>query len=83
MGLFGEPGVLREGAEQRLAERRVDFDIGLGDDLVAEAATAPVLSVAALLPAIAGARLLEALQDLAAAPGSLLGSLQLRSQVRK
>lgn len=82
VGFLGEPGVVGKCAEQSLAERVVDFDVGFGDDFVAEAAAGPGLAVAALLPAVASARLLVTLQDLAAAPGSLLGGLQLCSQVK-
>ena len=82
VSLFGEPGVLGERAEQGFLKRRVDLDVGLRDDLVAEPAPAPGLTVAALLPAVAGARLLVSLQDLAAASGGFLGGFELCSQIR-
>ena len=77
MAFFRQPTVVGERAEQRLAQRVVDLDIGLRDDLVAKAAGRP----AALLPAVARARFLVALQNLAAAPGGFLGGLEFGVEV--
>ena len=76
MRLFREPGVLGERPEQRLAQRVVDFHVGLGDHLVAESLAAPVLPVGALLPSVAGAGLLEALEDRAALAGGFPGGFE-------
>ena len=83
VGFLGEPGVVGECAEERLAQGVIDLYIGFGDDLVAEAASAPVLAVAALLPAVAGARFPVALQDLAAASRGFLGGFEFRGQIER
>ena len=77
VAFFREPGVVGKRCQQRLAQCVVDLDVGLGDDLVGAA-----LQGVAVLPAVSCSRFSEALQDLAAAAGGLLGRLKLCSQVR-
>ncbi len=77
--LLGQPGILRECPKQGLAQRLVDLDVRLRDNFIAETPAAPGLTVGALLPAVARARLLVPLQDLTAPSGGFLRGLEFGS----